>query len=272
MMAKTTTQPKKRYSQALSEQSSPYVRVLSVGHSKSGKTHFSLTFPNLVIANTDAGLASDVEINCKIDPPVFNFVRWNENIGEDELWSWRDLHQLVLELKYRKGNMWDEIKSYGYVPETLVIDSGTGLSDIFSYEITLEEYHKDKSGKHMETFQLNDYNLLGQRFYTILDVVKTLPMHVIMTAELAEKQDDMDRRYQAPAMAGQALGLRLPHYFDEIYLHTKEVEKDNSLKFYLSQLPTRSFSMAGSRKGIPLDPVENPSFAKLSKYYVRKTK
>ena len=81
-MSKVTT-PKHRYSQGLAEQASPYVRVLSVGYSKVGKTHFALTFPNPVIANADAGLATSIPVNCKVDPCVFNFVRWNEEIGED---------------------------------------------------------------------------------------------------------------------------------------------------------------------------------------------
>jgi hypothetical protein len=269
-MKSPTKAPKKRYSQGLAEQASPYVRVLSVGYSKVGKTHFALTFPNPVIANADAGLATSIPINCKVDPCVFNFVRWSEDIGEDELWRWQDLHQLALELKYRKGNLWNEILSYGYTPETLIIDSGSAFSDIFAYQITVEEEHTDKNGKHMETLQLQDYNLIMQRFFNIMDVVKTLPMHVVMTCEMADKQDNMQRRYQQPAMTGQALGNRLPHYFDEIYIHYTEVEKDDSTHFYLTPCPIRGFDHAGSRKGIPLEPCDDPSFAKLAKYYVKK--
>ena len=267
-MAKEKPQAK-RYSQTLSEQTSPYVRVLSVGYSKVGKTHFALTFPNPVIANADAGLATNIPVNCKVDPCVFNFVRWSEDIGEDELWRWQDLHQLALELKYHKGNFWKEILSYGYIPETFIIDSGSAFSDLFAYQITVEDVHKDKAGNHMETLQLQDYNLIMQRFFNIMDVVKTLPMHVIMTCEMADKQDNMQRRYQQPAMTGQVLGNRLPHYFDEIYIHYSEVEKDGSTHFYLTPTPIRGFDHAGSRKGIPLEPHENPSFAKLLKYYVK---
>jgi hypothetical protein len=269
MKPKEKTHPKHRYSQTLSEQSSPFVRVLSVGYSKVGKTHFALTFPNPVIANADAGLATSIPVNCKVDPCVFNFVRWSEDIGEDELWRWQDLHQLALELKYQKGPLWNEIKSYGYTPETLIIDSGTAFSDLFAYQITIEDDHKDKTGKHMETLQLQDYNLIMQRFFNIMDVVKTIPMHVVMTAELADKQDDMQRRYQQPAMTGQALGNRLPHFFDEIYIHYTEVTKDGGMHFYLTPVPMRGFEHIGSRKGIPLEPHENPSFAKLAKYYVK---
>jgi hypothetical protein len=269
MMAKAP--PKRRYTQTMSEQSSPFARVLSVGYSKVGKTHFGLTFPNPVIANADAGLATDIPVNCKVDPCVFPFVRWSEDIGENELWSWTDLRQLALELKYQKGNMWDEIKSYGYTPETFLIDSGTTFCDLFAYEITVEENHTDKNGKHMETLQLQDYNLVMQRFFAIMDVVKNLPMHVVMTCEMADKQDDMSRRYQQPSMTGQALGNRLPHYFDEIYIHYTDVEKDGSTHFFLTPVPTRSFEHAGSRKGIPLKPHDNPSFKMFEKYYVKKS-
>ena len=272
-MAKTiakTNVRTKRYSTSLSDQASPYVRALSVGYSKVGKTHFALTFPNPVIANADAGLATNIPVNCKVDPCVFSFVRWSEELLDTDLWQWQDLHQLVLELKYQKGPFWDEIKSYGYTPETFIIDSGTSFSDLFAYQITLEDEHKDKSGKHMETLQLQDYNLIMQRFFVILDVVKTLPMHVVMTCEMADKQDNMQRRYQQPAMTGQALGNRLPHYFDEIYIHYNEIEKDGSTHFYLTPCPDRGFEHAGSRKGIPLMPHENPSFKNFEKYYVRK--
>ena len=266
----TKSTAKKRYSQGFSEQSLPFVRVLSVGYSKAGKTHFALTFPDPVIANADAGLATDIPVNCKVDPCVFNFVRWSEDIGEDELWSWTDLRQLVLELKYRKGNMWSEIKSYGYTPQTLIIDSGTTFCDLFAYEITKEPGHTDKEGKYMETMQIQDYNLVMQRFFGILDLIKMLPMHVVMTAEMDDIQDKDMRRYQQPAMIGRALGKRLAHYFDEVYIHYTEIEKDDSTHFYLTPQQTRDFEHSGSRKGIPLEPHDNPSFSKFEKYYVKR--
>src|SRR5208283_481365 len=121
------------------------------------------------------GLATNVEINCKVDPCIFICVRWNEDLGDDELWSWTDLFQLTRELKYQKGTMWSEIKSYGYTPETLIIDSGTTFCDLFAYEIVKDKDHKEKGedGKHMETLQISDYNLIGQRMFNILDMVKT---------------------------------------------------------------------------------------------------
>lgn len=269
--AKPQAKPvERRYTQSMSDQASPYVRVLSVGYSKVGKTHFALTFPNPVIANSDAGLASNVSLNCKVDPCVFPFVRWSEDMGENELWSWQDLRQLALELKYRKGNMWKEIESFGYEPQTFIIDSGTSFCDLFAHEITVEENHMDKNGKHMETLQLQDYNLVMQRFFSIIDIVKTLPMHVVMTAEMADKQDDMQHRYQQPAMVGQALGNRLPHFFDEIYIHYNELDKEGGMKFFLTPCPTRGFEHAGSRKGIPMQAHEDPSFAMFEKYYIRK--
>jgi hypothetical protein len=88
---KTAAAPVRRYTQPMSTESDPYVRVLSTGYSKTGKTHFALTFPNPVIVNADAGLASDVPVNCKVDPCVFNFIRYSDEIGEDELYSWTDL-------------------------------------------------------------------------------------------------------------------------------------------------------------------------------------
>ena len=269
--AKPTTKPTRRYTQGLSDQASQFVRVLSVGKSKVGKTHFALTFPDPVIANADAGLASDVPVNCSVDPCVFPFVRWSEDIGDDELCGWQDLRQLVLELKYRKGNMWDEIKAYGYEPKTLIIDSGTSFCDLFSHEVTIEDNHQDKTGKHMETLQLQDYNLIMQRFFSIIDLAKTLPMNLVMTTELADKQDDMQRRYQQPAMVGQALGDRLPHFFDEIYYHYNEVTKDGT-RFYLTPCQVRGIEFVGSRKGIPLEPHEDPSYAKFAKYYVKRGK
>jgi len=268
--AKPKAEPVRRYTQRMSEQSSPFVRVLSVGKSKVGKTHFALTFPDPVIANADAGLSSDVPVNCHVDPCVFPFVRWSEEMTEDELYGWKDLRQLALELKYHKGNMWEEIKSFGYEPKTFIIDSGTSFCDLFSHEITSEETHSDKNGSHMETLQLQDYNLIMQRFFSIIDICKTLPMHVVMTAELADKQDDMQRRYQAPAMVGQALGDRLPHFFDEIYYHFSEMGKDGNARFYLTPCQLRGIEFVGSRKGIPLEACEDPSFKKLEKYYVRK--
>jgi len=130
----------------------------------------------------------------------------------------------------------------------------------------------DKGGKHMETLQLQDYNLVMQRFFSIIDIVKTLPMHIVMTAELADKQDDMQRRYQAPAMVGQALGDRLPHFFDEIYLHFIEQGKDGNTTFWLTPCQSRGIEFTGSRKGIPLEAHEDPSFEKLEKFYVKKGK
>ncbi len=261
---------KHRYSQPLSAQASPFVRVLSVGYSKVGKTHFALTFPNPVIANADAGLATDIPINCKTDPCVFNFIRWHEDIEENELYSWTDLRQLIIELKYKKGNMWNEIKSYNYIPETFILDSGTTFCDLFAYEITKEPSHTDKEGKYMETMQLGDYNLVMLRFFGILDLAKTLPMHFVMTAEMDDIQDKDMRRYQQPAMIGRALGKRLAHYFDEVYIHYTEIDKSEKTHFFLTPQQTRDFEHSGSRKGIPLEPHEDPSFARFQKFYVKK--
>lgn len=270
--AKKTPAPVRKYTTPMSDQASPFVRVLSVGYSKVGKTHFALTFPDPVIANADAGLATDTPVNCKVDPCVFPFVRWSDEIGDSELYSYQDLRQLALELKYKRGNMWDEIKSYGYTPQTFIIDSGTTFCDLFAHEITIEENHKDGKGNHMETLQLQDYNLVMQRFFAIIDIIKTLPMHVVMTAEMADKQDDVGHRYQAPAMVGQALGNRLPHFFDEIYIHYNEMNKEGQTKYFLTPCATRGFEHAGSRKGIPMQAHENPSFDKFAKYYIKKAK
>jgi hypothetical protein len=269
---KTSTAPARKYTTPMSDQASPFVRVLSVGYSKVGKTHFALTFPDPVIANADAGLATNIPVNCRVDPCVFPFVRWSDEIGESELYSYQDLRQLALELKYKRGNMWDEITSYGYEPKTFIIDSGSAFCDLFAHEVTIEEAHTDKNGVHMETMQIQDYNLVMQRFFAIIDIVKTLPMHVVMTAEMADKQDDLGHRYQAPAMVGQALGLRLPHFFDEIYIHYNEMDKNGDTKYFLTPCSTRGFEHAGSRKGIPMQAHEDPSFEKFSKYYVKKAK
>jgi AAA domain len=261
--------PSRKYTQGMSDQSQPFVRVLSVGKSKVGKTHFALTFPDPVIANSDAGLASDVPVNCKVDPCVFPFVRWSEEISENELYSYQDLRQLALELKYRRGNMWDEITSYGYEPKTFIIDSGTSFCDLFAHEVVIADGHSDKTGKPMETLQLQDYNLIMNRFFAIIDIIKNIPMHVVMTAELADKQDDAGRRFQQPAMVGQALGDRLPHFFDEIYFHYNEVGSDKKTHFYLTPCQVRGIEFVGSRKGIPLEAHENPSFKMFEKYYVK---
>jgi len=268
-MAKQTTS-ERRFSTALSTETTNFVRVLSCGYTKTGKTHFALTFPDPVIVNADAGLSTDIEANCKVDPCVFTFSRVTELTKENEFTSWLDFRQIVLELKYKKGVLWDEIKSYGYEPKTLIIDSGSTLCDIFAHEIVADDSHKDKGGEHGETLFLQDYNLIMMRFFSLMDLVKTLPYHVVMTAELADKQDDRQHRYQAPAMTGQALGLRLPHYFDEIYLHYNEADSSSGIKFFLSPLPTRDFEHAGSRKGIELTTHEDPSFSMFEKSYTRK--
>jgi hypothetical protein len=270
--SKTTKPNPRRYTQGMSDQASPFVRVLSVGKSKVGKTHFALTFPDPVIANSDAGLASDVPVNCKVDPCVFPFVRWSEEITDNELYSYQDLRQLAIELKYHRGNMWDEIMSYGYEPKTFILDSGTSFCDLFAHEIVVSDGHTDKTGKSMETLQLQDYNLIMNRFFAIIDIIKTLPMHVVMTAELEDNKDESDRRYQSPAMVGKALGARLPHFFDEIYYHFNEVSKDGGIAFYLTPCPMRGIEFVGSRKGIPLQPHEDPSYKMFEKYYVKSNK
>lgn len=269
--AKASTE-KRRFSTPMSEVANNFIRILSCGYTKTGKTHFALTFPEPVIVNADAGLSTDVKVNCSTEPCVFTFSRLTEDSGDDELVSWLDLRSLMLDLKYKKGTMWDEIKSYGYTPQTLVIDSGSTIADIMAHEIVADQNHMKKSGEHGETLFIEDYNLILMRFFQIMDIVKVLPMNVVMTAELAEKQDSMHRHYQAPAMTGQALGNRLPHYFDDIYLHYSEGDKDKGIKFFLTPLPTRSFEHAGSRSGIPLTPHEDPSYANFEKFYKKRAR
>lgn len=65
-------------------------------------------------------------------------------------------------------------------------------------------------------------------------------------------------------VSGNKLGPKVAHAFDDVYLHYYD---DKEKKWFLSPEQTRSFSFSGTRYQIPMEPVENPTYKKMEKFY-----
>jgi hypothetical protein len=172
-------------------------------------------------------------------------------------------------LRNQEGEYWEELQEAGYVPETVVLDSLTALSDIFEAEITM--YPPDGKDRD-EALQIQDYNIIQRRLFALLDIGREMPYHFIVTAGVDLDKDALGKMIENPAATGNKLGARVPHFFDEVYLLEKEGgdEKNPDVHWLLTPAQTKRFFHSGSRWGLPIQYYKNPTYEKLSKYYVQK--
>ncbi len=261
---KTVAKPKKREGSVLEwadGETNTSVKVLSVGPSKTGKTFFACSWPKPIIINTDKGLSTIRESHV----PFFTIHRMtDEDVESDNLCSYRDVLSIMMSLKTKKGTYWDMLSEANYVPETLVIDSLSALSDIMEAEILYRNPPTEKGNKRAGALFLQDYNLIQNRMLLLIDKAKELNLNLVCTAGINVVQDDQQRRFEAPMVSGNKLGPKVAHAFDDVYLHYYDGKEK---AWFLSPEQTRSFSFSGTRYKIPMEPVKNPVYKKMEKYY-----
>lgn len=233
------------------------IKALLVGRSGTGKTHFSGSFPKPFFINTDKGMATLMDKNI----PFVTIERMTEDNRNDEnaLTSWKDVWDVVQGFKTKSGAIYEELKKAGYIPETIVLDSISSLSDLLEVEVIVNPPDKkDRS----DTLFLSDYNIIQRRLYSILDALRELDTHVVATAGIDLSQDEVGRMLENPAATGNKLGPRIPHFFDEVYYHSYD---DKAKVWRLTPIQTSRFPHAKSRLGLEFQPIDNPTFEKVTK-------
>lgn len=235
------------------EELAKYVRILSCGRAKTGKTYFAGTWPSPLIINTDKGTRTLSSMHI----PTINILH-----GEA---AWRIMLNIIRNLDAKEGEYWEALAKAKYVPQTIVLDSVSALSSLMEIEL-LQDPPEGANRKNKEGgLQLQDYNCIQNRLYGILRQMAELPYNIIVTASTDYLVNDADGRlYENPSVSGNKAGPQIPHFFDDVYYHSYD---RTTSKWILDPQQSLRFNHAGSRGHIPLVPVENPTYQKLKKYY-----
>jgi hypothetical protein len=254
---KTTTTKKKAASMIQFSSDNNFDRVLSCGRAKTGKTFFACSYPKPFVINCDKGLAT---VRDKKIPYVTVERMDDENKNDrDRLTRYKDLLQIVRDLKYQEGKYWDMLEEAKYVPETIVLDSLSAMSDLMEAEVMISPPDgKDRK----EQLQIQDYGLIQRRIFGLVDILRESPYHVVCTIGIDLRQSDTGSFLDQPLATGSKLGPQLPHFFDEVYLHEYDRDKE---QWTLTPVQSKRFPFAGSRKGLDMKMFYNPTFDKLKK-------
>lgn len=257
MATKTTTKKTTAKKPSLIKFSSDneFDKVLCCGRSKTGKTFFACSYPKPFVINVDKGLATvrDKKI------PYIDIERMTEdNMNDrDSLCRYTDILQIIKDIKYKEGKYWDMLEAEGYVPETIVLDSISAMSDLFEAEITT----KPPDGKaRNETLQIQDYNLIQRRIFSLIDICREMPYHFVATTGIEVKQNERGSFLENPLATGSKLGPQIPHFFDEIYYHEYDPESN---VWTLTPVQSKRFPHAGTRKGLEMTVYKNPTYEKI---------
>jgi hypothetical protein len=228
-------------------------RILVAGRSKSGRTRFALTFPKPLVIDVDKGLSNyqDKHVaRINVEPGIRT-------------------HTFMLDLlgKLKAGDApFDKANA---VPETLVIDDLTGLSEQYEREIVLHEPATDKGKERGDGLFLQDYSTIQNRFVSLLTEIKDVPVKyiVVIASIYSQTDDELEGYFETPQVTGKKFPPRVPTYFDEVYYTEYSAEHEN---WILRIRPTKRFPYAGTKCGIKEDIFEDPSYGKLKKYYEKK--
>jgi hypothetical protein len=239
--------------------SEQFVKVLLCGPSKSGKTYLAGSFPDPVFLNFDKGMKT----LSKLHVPFITFYRSDEGLKDGMLHTWLDVHEVIRNFKNKEGKYWNALVEKKYVPKTLVLDSLSSMSDVLEVDL-LENPPTDSKGGRKAGLELQDYNVMKQRILGIIDSLREVNMHLVVTSGVEMDKDDQGKMLEIPISTGRKVGMTVPHYFDDVYRMHYDKDKE---KWIADPQQSRYFIYAGSRHDIPMEPIENPTFNKIKKYY-----
>lgn len=234
-----------------------YDRVLCCGRAKTGKTYFACSYPKPFVLNFDKGLATVRDKNI----PYIDVVRMTDDNKRDRsvLCRYKDILQVIRDIKYQEGDYWDMLKKAKYVPETIVLDSLSAMSDLMEAEIMLNP--PDNKPRN-EALQIQDYGLIQRRIFGLIDIAREMDYHFICTIGIELRQDEMNTFLENPLATGAKLGPQLPHFFDEVYYHEYDRKKE---VWTLTPMQSKRFPHAGTRKGLNMRTYENPTYSQLKR-------
>lgn len=214
-------------------------RILLMGDSGTGKTHFIGTMPKPVVLDFDRGLATLA----------------GKDVQAMQMGGWAELKTEIE--KWRTAGA-----QYG--AETLAIDSLTMAADAAMTHVL------QKNGRGAGQPTIADWGEAIREVKDLLNVVTTLKCNVVVTAHTQLVKDELLGDVQwVPLIFGKDLPNRLGIWFDEVYLTTvlstiEGGKKQNSYKLQVK--PDSRMKMLKSRMntdGKLFDMFEEPDFKKL---------
>lgn len=217
-------------------------RILVIGDSGTGKTHFIGSMPKPYVADFDNGLATlrGKDVSARRYGPE----------------GWADLKKEVQD--WRNGPHYD--------CETFCLDSLTMASDAAMQHVL------SARGRHGQQPDIKDWGDAIREVKDLMGFLTTLPCHVLVTAHNQLIKDEVlgDIQY-APLIYGKDLPVRLPIWFDEVYATTvvSKIEGGKTQsKYQLQVKPDQRNKIIKSRMntdGKLFDMYEEPDFAALVK-------
>jgi len=234
-----------------------YQKVLIAGMSKSGRTHFALTWPDPLIVNSDKGLEAYKDVHV----PMITLKR-SDKVPVSEV-----LMKLIETMRDREGDF------RKWFPKTLIVDQATSICDLMEEEVKIYSPPSQKGEERGESLFLADYKVIQQRFLRFMDALRDLPCHVVMITNTTFEKDPMlEGLYESPAVTGQKLSPQVPTYFGEVY-YLKYSEKVG--KYVAIIRPNSRFPYAGTRHdnlrdGLKDGFMEDPSYEKFAQFYYAK--
>lgn len=193
--------------------------ILAKGDPKSGKTIFAGSFPNVYFLETDLRIA-----------PLATYYPGREDIDYDDFTRFDKLKKKVEELR-------------SYCPYScVVLDSLTfacnlAVSYLLGFKGDDRKDAKDKSVGIIKIPSWDEWNGEASAISDILDGLRCLPCHVIVTAHVMEA--NMTQGKTTTKIRPIVTGMKrtssiLPGYFDEVYHFQCSPELDGTThyKFY----------------------------------------
>lgn len=214
-----------------------YSRILLMGDSGTGKTHFIGTMPQPFVADFDRGLQT--LRGKKVMAMNYSIEDWAAFRKEVQAW--------------RFGTK--------YECQTFCVDSLSMAAD------AAMQYVLKKNGRAGQQPTIADWGEAIREVKDVLAYVTTLPCHVVVTAHLEMVKDELlgDLQYR-PLIFGKDLPSRLGIYFDDVFrtvVQTK-LEGGKQVSAYRLQVkPDMRTSMIKSRMNLDgkiFDQYEEPDF------------
>lgn len=226
----------------LSAMAAPKVsRILIVGDSGTGKTHFIGTMPKPFIADFDRGLAT-LQGHQTAKGIAYTKDEWGK--FKQELEKWRQTAR--------------------YGAETFALDSLTMASEAAMHHVL------KKNGRANAQPTIADWGEAIREVKDALDWISTLPVNVVVTAHnQLEKDEVLGDIQNRPLIFGKDLPARLGIWFDEVYATTVTStlkEGKTQSEYRLQVRPDARNKMIKSRMnrdGKLFDQYETPDFAHL---------
>ena len=208
---------------------SEFFSALLYGKFGTGKTVAAYSWPAPLGISLDKGESTLEKWN--IDAPYERFF-YRKTL-------YRELIDILTDARERKGPWFGPDGKYAD-RRTLVIDTGTELSDFLTYELMKLEAHKDKGGNVIQWAPEDNppswdhYALLTSRMEAVGRAIRDLKetqMHVVMTClEQAEVDKSGNTVAIYPMLTGKTRE-KIAAWFDEVYVMTKEKEGVAGSKF-----------------------------------------